>query len=140
MQLPDITTLLYDPEVGGNQPFTIKRTTISYRKGRYQESVPEYIEAAGSVQPSGVNPLSQQPEADRDDAVYIVRTRTAMQMGSQNKDGTTVLADEIIYQGERYKILSVKEWQAWGMYVAFMTRIEPSEAQEEEAEDDNSSD
>lgn len=134
MQLPDITTLLYDPEVGGGQPFTIKRTTISYKKGRYKKSSVETISAAGSVQPSGVNPLSQQPEADRDDAVYIVRTCTALQMGSQNKDGTTVLSDEIIYNGDRYKILSVKEWQAWGMYVAFMTRIEPSEAQEEEAD------
>ena len=141
MLLPDITTLLYDPDVGGGQPFTIKRTTISYRKGRYEESAPEYIQAAGSVQPSGVNPLSQQPEADRDDAVYIVRTRTALQMGSQNADGTTVLSDEIIYNGEHYKILSVKEWQARGMYVTFMTRIEPSKAQEEEAdEDDDSSD
>ena len=139
MLLPDITDLLYDQEVGGNQPFTIKRTTITYRKGRYAEATPEYIPASGSVQPSGINALEQLPEGDRDKAVYIVRTRTAMQMGSVNDDGSTVLPDEIIYMNDKYKILMVKEWQAWGMYVAFMTRIEPSKAQEE-AEDDADSD
>lgn len=129
MLLPDITDLLYDEEVGGNQPFTIKRTTITYRKGRYSQSNTVTIQARGSVQPLGVNPLNQQPEGDRDDAVYIVRTRTAMQMGSSNEDGTTTLPDEIEYLGDRYKILSVKEWHAWGMYVANMTRIEPATAQ-----------
>lgn len=138
MLLPDITDLLYDYDVGGNQPFVIKRTTISYRKGRYNASHTKTIKAAGSIQPSGVNPLNQTPDGDRDDAVYIVRTRTAMQMGSTNEDGTTVLSDEIIYLGDRYKILSVKEWHAWGMYVAFMTRIEPSKAQEEAGNNANS--
>ena len=130
MQLPDITDLLYDPEVGGNQSFDIKRTTVINRKGRYNSSNTVTIPAHGSVQPAGENVLAQLPEGDRDDAVYIVRTRTAMQMGSSTDTGS-VLSDELIYNGDRYKILRVKEWQAWGMYVALVTRVEPTKAQEE---------
>ena len=137
MLLPDITDLLYDPEVGGNQPFDIKRTTTVNRKGRYSSSSTVTIHASGSVQPAGTNVLEQLPEGDRDKAVYIVRTRTAMQMGSPTDDGA-VLSDEIIYRGDRYKILVVKEWQAWGMYVAYVTRIEPSQAQEEADNDADS--
>ena len=129
-QLPDITDLLYDYEVGGNQPFVIKRTTVTNRKGRYSTSNTVSIPASGSVQPAGDNVLAQLPEGDRDDAVYIVRTRTAIQMGSTTDTGS-VLSDEIIYNGDRYKILRVKEWQAWGMYVAYVTRVEPVEAQKE---------
>ena len=130
MQLPDITDLLYDPDVGGNQPFIIKRTTVTRRKGRYADSQTQSIKASGSVQPAGTNALEQLPEGDRDKGVYIVRTRTAMYMGSETDEAST-LADEIIYNGDRYKILMVKEWQAWGMYVAYMTRIQPAEAQQE---------
>ena len=132
--LPDITDLLYDPDVGGGQPFIIKRTTVINRKGRFYSSSEETIEASGSVQPSGVNPLNQQPEGDRDDAVYIVRTRTPLQMGSETETGA-ILSDEIIYHGERYKVLSVKEWQHWGMFVANITRIKPSAAQRGGASD-----
>ena len=133
MLLPDITDLLYDEEIGGNQPFEIERVTMTRRKGRYSASEKEIIKARGSVQPAGENALEQLPEGDRDKAVIIVRTRTAMQMGSETDDGS-VLPDVILYRGQRYKILSVKEWQPWGMYVAYCTRGELSTAENEAAE------
>lgn len=133
MLQPDITELLYDESVGGNQPFDIERVTVTRRKGRYGDPVNEVIHARGSVQPMGENRLEQIPEGDRDGAVIIVRTCTPMQMGAQTDSGA-VLSDVILYRGERYKILSVKEWQPWGMYVAYCTRGELSEAEEEAEE------
>lgn len=125
--LPDATGLLDDPEIGGGQTFTIIRTTVRREKGRAAESSTERIEATGSVQPAGDNMLEQLPEGDREKADYIIRTKTPLQNGSSS-GAATVLPDEIEYAGERYKTLKTREWQAWGMYVAVITRSVPSAA------------
>ena len=125
--LPDITGLLDDPDVGGGQAFTIIRTTVQRSKGRASTPTVRRIPATGSVQPVGENTLNQLPEGDREDAVYIIRSLTPFQNGSSS--GTEdVLPDEVEYCGERYKLLKTKEWRAWGMNVAILTRSLPASA------------
>lgn len=127
--LPDITSLLDDPDVGGGQPFIILRTTIRRRKGRPVDPETEEIPATGSVQPVGDDQLEQLPEGDRDKADYIIRSRKPFQNGSSS-DTETVLPDEILYNGERYKLLKTRNWDRWGMCVAIVTRSSPPKATE----------
>lgn len=123
MLSPDIREILYDPDVGGGQAFIVERKTKKRSKGRLSdEAEVEIINAIGSVQPAGVDVLQQLQEADRRNTVIVVRTETPMQMGSTGDDGD-VLADEILYRGGRYKILQLKDWTAWGMSVAYATRV-----------------
>lgn len=129
MLLPDITDLLDDPEVGGGQAFVILRRTSVRRKGREGTKTEEKIPATGSVQPAGESVLEQLPEADRDNDVRIFRTTTPIQMGHSTGEGAT-FADEIEYNGEYFKVLRDKKWAAWGMYVAFATKIDRKAAAE----------
>ena len=106
--LPDITGLLDDPDVGGGQSFTILRTTFVRVKGRASAYEQSAIPATGSVQPADRNQLEQLPEGDRDRAVLVIRSKTPILMGDSD-----TLTDEILYHGERYKVLRTAEWQRW---------------------------
>lgn len=125
MLKPDITVLLFDDEIGAGRKFIIKRRRLTKHKGRYSDTPEseqtETIEAVGSVQPAGVDALQQLPEADRSGKVIIVRSTTPIQMGKAGTD-YDLMADIIEYQGEQYKVLQVKDWAKWGMYVAYATR------------------
>ena len=70
----------------------------------------------------GPDALQQLPESDRTGQVIIARTETAMQIGSTNDTGD-LLADEIEYNGDRFKILQLKNWGRVGEYAAIATRI-----------------
>ena len=129
--LPDITMLLDDPDIGGNQPFTIIRTSVPRKRGRadVENRTIEKIPATGSVQPVGENVLEQLPEGDRERADYIIRTKTPLQNGSSS-GSVDLLPDEIEYLDERYKLIKTKEWHQWGMFVAIVTRSKPPAASE----------
>ena len=122
MLQPDLRELLYDKDVGGGRSFTIIRRSKVRSKGRLTDGETETISAVGSVQPLGPDALQQLPESDRTGQVIIARTETAMQIGSTNDTGD-LLADEIEYNGDRFKILQLKNWGEWGVYAAIATRI-----------------
>lgn len=132
MQNPDITMLLDDPDVGGGQEFTILRITTGRVKGRDQVLNKQTIHATGSVQPADQNALEQLPEADRENDVKIFRTTEPIQDGSTDGEGST-LSDELIYNGDHYKVLKTKDWSQWGMYVAFATKIDPGPQEKQDA-------
>lgn len=118
---PDLRELLYDTDVGGGRTFTIFRRSKVRAKGRLTDGDTITIEAVGSVQPLGADALQQLQESDRTGQVIIARSETAMQMGSTDDEGD-LLADEIEYNGDRYKILQLKNWGEWGIYAAIATR------------------
>lgn len=122
---PDITQMLDDPDIGGGQPFTIVRRVVTRVKGRYTSPTSETVQripATGTLQPAGFEALQQLPEADRSENVLIVRTTKALYLG-QSGDSSDTLADEIEYSGGKYKVLQVKDWGKWGMWVAYATRV-----------------
>lgn len=119
---PDITMLLDDPDVGGGQDFVIVRVTTQRVKGRDIVLNKETIPATGSVQAADQDVLEQLPEADRDNDVKVFRTTKPLQNGSSDESGS-VLSDELIYNGDHYKILKTKDWSKWGMYVAYATKV-----------------
>lgn len=122
MLQPDLRELLYDEDIGGGRVFTIIRRSKVRSKGRLTDGQTETITAVGSVQPLGADSLQQLPESDRTGQVIIARTEIAMQIGSTSDTGD-LLADEIEYNGDRFKILQLKNWGEWGVYAAIATRI-----------------
>lgn len=124
MLRPDITQMLEDPDIGGGQPFTIVRRARTRVKGRFDSgaTTTTRIAATGTLQPAGFEALQQLPEADRSENVMIIRTTTPLQIGKSG-DASDTLSDEIEYSGEKYKILQLKDWGKWGMYVAYVTRV-----------------
>lgn len=117
MLRPDVSMLLNDPELGGGQAFEIHRR----ERNRVNDTdVVTKIPASGNIQPASPEDLNQLPEADRTKAILVFRSKTPMQLGSD--DGETYTAkDELHYAGKVYNVLQVDNWGAWGMYFAYAT-------------------
>lgn len=121
--MPDITEMLFDEDIGGNAPFQIVRKTATRQKGRDGVPTVEIINASGTIRPSGVGRLSHMEVADMKDKTLVLRTTTPLQDGMSTSTGD-VMPDEIIYNGEHFKILQTGDWSPWGMYVAYIQKIE----------------
>jgi hypothetical protein len=119
--MPNVADLLDDPEVGGGQPFVIVRRVAERVKGRSQNPTVEFIDATGTVQPADADTLVQLPEGDRSGEVLKIRTTKRVQTG-KDLGSSDLLSDEIQYDGGQYKVLSVKNWGAHGMYVVICNR------------------
>ncbi len=121
---PDVRELLMDEDIGGGEEFVIIRRVKERVKGRTVEpqGASPRITAYGTLQPAGLDALQQLPEADRSGEVLVVRTTTRLQMGKTGDD-YEMLSDEIEYNGGRYKILQLADWNRWGMYRAYVTKV-----------------
>lgn len=119
MIMPDVTELFCDPDVGGGQSFQVERTTKVRVLGGGASSA-SIFSAIGSIQPAQPDELQQIPEEDRKNAVMAFRSSFAFQMGSDD-DVTNILPDVIIYNGQRYRVLKLDNWSAYGWQCAFAT-------------------
>lgn len=113
MLMPDITAVLFDPTVG-SRPFEIRRRRGKWVGGRFviQGDV-EIIPARGCIQPQGAENMSQSPEGEKREGGIVIYTTTTIYL----TEGEEV-SDEVIWQGEKYKIMSVNRWQEHGFNVA----------------------
>ena len=107
MLQPDITMLLTDEDLGGNQKFTVVRTTR--RMGMYDSQVTSVkrFEMMGNIQPYVPIALNQVPEESRHEQQIVIRSTFEFQMGEENGTQFTD-PDEIVYLGKRWKITSIK--------------------------------
>lgn len=121
MMMPDVTELIDDPEIGGGQPFTVIRKTVTRTRGGVSESQQEY-HVTGNVQPAQEISLQQLELEDKSDEVISIHTRFPMQTGS-NAGVSFVSADEILYSGSRWRLLRVMPWNQWGFCVGYATRV-----------------
>lgn len=123
MLQPDIRDLLFDPDVGGGQPFQIERISYGRYKGRQDATTKavEVIDAVGSVQPANEDALQQLPEGERGTEAIIVRSTTPILDGRREKD-KDIMPDVIVYNGKRYKVSRTMDWSGWGMYKAICVR------------------
>lgn len=120
--MPDISELLFDPDVGGGQDFKVERTIQTRAKGRLVSQPPVVTDVFGNVQPAQPDELEQFPEEDRKYSVMAFRSTFLFQLGSD--DGiTSVSPDVILYQDKKYRLLKIDDWSAYGWQRAFATLI-----------------
>lgn len=115
----DVSEIITDPDFA--QLFYVYRSTGSFIKGVWTESASEEIEMYGVVTVANAKELRMVPEGDRIqgamdfyslDAIYVTRTGT-----------TAGTSDKILWRGDYYKILNVKQWIDYGFYSATGERI-----------------
>lgn len=120
--MPDISELLYDPDVGGGQEFKVERTIQTRDKGRLVSQPTVVTDAIGNVQPAQPDELEQFPEEDQKNSVMAFRSTFQFQLGSD--DGiTSVSPDVISYQDKKYRLLKIDDWSVYGWQCAFATLI-----------------
>lgn len=103
--------------------FTVYRQTGSWVAGRWVSSETP-IQMQGTVTAMNPKDLTQVPEGDRVTGIMCFFSQqpiyTTRAQSGTNQGGTS---DEIVWQGERYRVSSVQPWSDFGYYKAFGIRM-----------------
>lgn len=111
--MPDVTDLLHDPDVGA-KPFSILRRTGQWSGGRMHVSTSQSISAVGVMLPPSSEQLSFFPEGERRNGQVAIYTETILHLTEGEE-----IADEVTWQGDRYKIIRVDRWDEYGFCIAY---------------------
>ena len=121
MLMPDVTEILDDPEVGGGEPFQVVRHTSTRTLGAITKSAQTY-DLTGNIQPQDMASQSSTAE-DLLTENIVVYAKFGFQTGSNDGSNVYTSADEILYDGKRYRVTRVNDWHKWGFSIAYATRV-----------------
>lgn len=120
MLMPDVTAILYDPEVGGGQSFKVIRNTSVRNRGGYTKTPTETI-AVGNIQPQEMSNQSSTVEDLLKEEIVIYST-FCFQTGSNS--GTTIVEADLVFWNDLYwRVTRVEDWSKWGYTRAYATRV-----------------
>jgi hypothetical protein len=121
MLMPDVTEILDDPEIGGGEPFQVQRVKNNRSRGHITRDV-ETIEVTGNIQPQD---RSSQPSTAEDLLNEGIVIYACFEFRTGRNDGSPeyVGADEILYDGNRYRVTRVDNWSKWGFSIAYATKV-----------------
>ena len=133
MLMPDVTAILYDPEVGGGQSFKVIRNASVRSRGGYTRT-PTETTAVGNIQPQDKSNQSSTVEDLLKESIVIYST-FCFQTGSNT--GSSIVEADIVFWNDLYwRVTQVQDWSQWGYTQAYATRImdnvTPTPAQAEE--------
>ena len=114
--MPEVTFLLADPDLGA-QAFTILRKTGTWVRGELTLAAEESIQARGIIQPPSAEQLAFFPEGERREGERVIYTTAELHLS----EGENV-ADNILWRGEKYKIIRVDRWDDYGYNVAYAAK------------------
>lgn len=99
------------------QSFTISRSSGSWVAGDFIENKTE-IPLNGTIIPMSAKELQMLPEGERNSEwINIYTTEELYTTRLENEAaGTGALSDEVIWNGQAYRIKSVKNYSAFGYY------------------------
>ena len=112
---------LSDPDLGGTE-FLILRKTWTQQSG-----VPELVDiqrifTVGIIHPASPDALSRTPEESRHEPVYLIHSTEPLSLGEAG-DNVWTAPDEIDWNGNFYRVVQVREWQAFGFWKALAVRV-----------------
>jgi len=117
---PDVTEILTDPEIGGGVMFQVVRTK-NVRTGGAVTQTTETFTATGNIQPENKNSQSSTVEDQLSESI-VIYTTFIFQIGVN--DYTEFYGpDEVIYNGNRYRITSINDWKDWGFTIAHAEKV-----------------
>jgi hypothetical protein len=106
----DVTELFSDPDFAG--AFTIIRTNGEWAPGgEFAPGEPEHIPCVGAAQPARPAELALVPEGERKSGAVVFYVPDAYEVRLTGQGG---LSDKILWRGDIYKIVSIKEWKGHG--------------------------
>lgn len=114
----DVCDLMHDQDFAS--PYKVVRRRGEWVKGRFMLHEPEYLNFYGPVQPANPKELEQLPEGDRKKGVikFLCKMPQELFLTRDNpKDAGA--SDEVIWRGERYKIIQLMPWNHMGWMRAF---------------------
>lgn len=113
-----------DPDLA--QTITVVRTSGEFAKGGWKSSERQF-EAYGVLTVSKSKELVQVPQGDRTTgAIYFLSTTrlyTTSETGVQPGGQQSLVSDQIIWHGLRYRVEGVEPWLDFGFWSAELLRI-----------------
>lgn len=106
--------------------FVVVRTVGKWLSGRWVADPETTINMQGTITVAGENDLVQVPEGDRVTGMMcFFSTKPIYVTRAEDEEGLEIdgISDEIIWQGDRYRVSSVNPWQDFGYYKAFGVRM-----------------
>ena len=114
--------ILSDP-LFGSEAFVIRRKTYNRSLGEAVLSGTEHISASGCIHPAGSVDLQLLPEEVRSEEVILVRSQVPLLTGSSDPASAAFTApDEILRNGEVYRVIRVKDWSGFGFCQAWAVK------------------
>lgn len=98
--------------------FIVYRITGDWVKGRFVAVAPIELKLQGTITVAAPKDLMQVPEGDR-----VTGLMCFFSMQEIFVTRTEGISDEILWQGERYRVSAVVPWQDFGYYKAFGVRM-----------------
>ena len=120
MLMPDVTAILYDPEVGGGQEFTVTRNSSVRKKGGYTKT-PTVTTAIGNIQPQEMSNQTSTSEDLLTESIIIYST-FCFQTGS-NTGSSIIEADLVFWNNLYWRVTRVEDWSKWGYTRAYATLV-----------------
>ncbi|NHL37740.1 hypothetical protein FDE95_14250 [Clostridium botulinum] len=118
----DVSRVLNDPRV--SQSFIIFRKSGKWEKGRFVQSE-NNINMQGVISVAKPKDIEMIPEGDRvggELAIYSTQEIFTTRKGDTSKQKDSGTSDELLWNGERYKIYSVSPYSDYGYYKAIAMR------------------
>ena len=107
-----IAPILTDPELGGTT-FSVSRKTYRREMGEVIPSEVEGYTAVGTIQPATSEDLQLFPEEERSEDMIILLSSFHFRLG-ETGNTTFTTADVITWNGQKYRVVKVKDWSAQG--------------------------
>ena len=121
MLLPDVTGILVDPEIGGGQSFQVKRRTSTRTLGDISVST-ETFNLIGNIQPQDMNSQTSTTEGIMDESI-VIYCAFSFSVGKNDGGSSFTEADDVLYDGNVYRVTRVNNWSKWGFSIAYATRV-----------------
>lgn len=117
----DLSQIVMDPDFA--QSFTVYREGGSFVSGRWTATETP-IQMTGTVTVAKPNELSQVSEADRVTGVMaFYSTQPIYTTRSDSSKAVEGTSDQIVWNGERYRVSMVAPWKDFGYYKALAVRM-----------------
>ena len=117
----NLTPALTDPDLGFTA-FSVQRITYRRQNG---ESVPsvQTLPASGCIHPGTPEMLQLLPEEERHEEFISVYTDFPLRLGENGGGATYITPDRILWNGETWRVVRVRDWSVFGYYQALAIKI-----------------
>ena len=115
---PDVTELLVDPDLGA-QEFTVRRRKGKWQGGRMEVVEDTTLTPTGIIQPTSAEDLQYFPEGERRKGMITIFTQEKLYL---TEDKTSDISDDVIWQGEAYKVIKADRWEDYGYTVGYAAK------------------
>ncbi len=125
----DISVALTDPELGFTA-FTVER--ITYTRSRSGTGISSRTaQAAGCIHPGTPEMLQLLPEEEKKEDFIAIYTDYPLSTGTPEDAGASSFTapDRISWNGRTWRVVRVRDWQAFGYFQAYAVLMHEGEAQ-----------